>query len=154
MYTHAPKDYACPFCRIVDRIEDDFVDTKQQDVFYRDAYITAFVSSHWWPNNDWQVLIIPNKHIENIYSLPDSLSNRIHAFEKKVAIALKELYWCDGVSSRQHNEPPANQDVFHYHVSVFPRYYNDRLYQLHEGKYKASEDKRLYYASKLKKYFE
>jgi histidine triad (HIT) family protein len=35
---------------------------------------------------------------------------------------------CDGVSTRQHNGPGANQEVWHYHLHVFPRYPNDGLY--------------------------
>ena len=34
----------------------------------------------------------------------------------------------DGTSTRQHNEPAGNQDVWHYHVHLFPRYEGDALY--------------------------
>jgi histidine triad (HIT) family protein len=30
---------------------------------------------------------------------------------------------------RQHNERGAGQDVFHFHVHVFPRWTGDRLYE-------------------------
>jgi len=153
MYNHAPKDYQCSFCKIVKGIEDNNVDTKQQDIFYQDEYITAFIASHWWPNIKGRVIIIPNKHIENIYSLPDELSNKIHAFEKRISLALKKLYKCDGISSRQHNEPAGNQDTWHYHLHIFPRYTNDNLYLSHDQKYKASEKERIPFAIKLKKYF-
>ena len=49
MYNHEPKNYKCPFCKIVKGIEDEHVITKQDDIFYQDKYITAFISSHWWP---------------------------------------------------------------------------------------------------------
>ena len=153
MFNHAPENYQCPFCKIAKGIEDDNTATKQQDVFYRDEYITAFISSHWWPNNKGHVIIIPNKHIENVYSLSDELSDKIHTFEKRVSLALKKLYKCDGVSSRQHNEPAGNQDTWHYHLHVFPRYTNDNLYQLHDKKRKTKEAERTPFAIKLKKYF-
>jgi diadenosine tetraphosphate (Ap4A) HIT family hydrolase len=35
----------------------------------------------------------------------------------------------DGTSTRQHNEPAGNQDVWHYHEHVFPRYDGDELYR-------------------------
>ena len=41
---------------------------------------------------------------------------------------MKAAYNCDGVSTRQHNEPAGNQDVWHYHLHVFPRYAGDNLY--------------------------
>ena len=33
-----------------------------------------------------------------------------------------------GISTRQHNGSAGNQDVWHYHLHVFPRYPNDGLY--------------------------
>lgn len=154
MYDHAPFDYQCPFCKVAIGTEDDSLATKQSDVFYRDEYITSFISSHWWPNNKGHVLIIPNEHIENIYTLSDEMSSRIHAFEKRVSLALKEIYKCDGVSSRQHNEPAGNQDVWHYHLHVFPRFGNDNLYLLLDQKRATTPEDRLPFATKLKTYFE
>ena len=119
MYNHEPKGYVCPFCLIVKGIENEHLDTKQNDIVYKDEFVTAFIASGWWGNNKGHVIIIPNKHIENIYDLSSGLSHRIHDVEKKVALALKETYGCDGVSSRQHNEPCGNQDVWHYHLHVF-----------------------------------
>ncbi|WP_066496925.1 HIT family protein [Abyssisolibacter fermentans] len=128
MYNHEPENYNCPFCLLVKGIENENVLTKQGDIIYSDEFITAFISAGWWPNNKAHVLIIPNKHYENIYDLPNHLSSRIHELERIIAIALKEVYKCDGVSSRQHNEPEGNQDVWHYHLHVFPRYRDDNLY--------------------------
>ena len=128
MYNHEPENYQCPFCLVVKRIENEYVLTKQEDIVYSDEFITAFISAGWWPNNKGHILIIPNQHIENIYTLPNHLSTKIHEFERIIALALKEVYKCDGVSSRQHNEPDGNQDVWHYHLHVFPRYKNDKLY--------------------------
>lgn len=154
MYNHAPKNYVCPFCKIAKGIEDEHVITRKADIFYRDRFITAFIASHWWPNNKGKLLIIPNKHFENIYDLPESLSNKIHACAKKAAVALKEIYRCDGVSMLQHNEPAGNQEDWHYHLHVFPRYKNDRLYALYERKYLAPEKERKKFALKMRRYFE
>jgi histidine triad (HIT) family protein len=54
-----------------------------------------------WKNNKGHVLIIPNEHYENIYELPPLISAKIHDFEKEIALAFKEVYKCDVVSSRQ-----------------------------------------------------
>ena len=152
MYNHAPPNYICPFCLIVNGIENEHVYTKQDDIIYKDEFITAFISAGWWKNNKGHVIIIPNNHFENIYDLPNNISAKIHAFEKKVAIALKKVYMCDGVSSRQHNEPRGSQDVWHFHLHVFPRYRNDMLYQTDPEMSHPSE--RLEYAEKLRRYFE
>jgi len=151
LYSHAPEGYICPFCLIVEGIENEHVQTKQSDVIYRDEFITAFVNVATWGINKGNVIIIPNHHYENLYNLPSDYSIKIHDFEKKVAIAFKEVYKCDGVSSRQHNEPAGNQDVWHYHLHVFPRWKNDNLYAMERTT--TTIDERTVYAEQLKSYF-
>lgn len=83
--------------------------------------------------------------------MPSELSHKIHDLEKEIAIALKETYECDGVSSRQHNEPCGSQDVWHYHLQVFPRYKDDNFYKT-QGETSKPEE-RLVYAKRIKEYF-
>jgi histidine triad (HIT) family protein len=128
MYRHAPDRYNCPFCLIAGGGANHL--TTQDDVVYRDEAATAFVPCAGWPNNPGHVIIIPNTHIENIYEMPQELAGHIHDIARQVALAFKTTYRCDGTSTRQHNEPAGNQDVFHYHVHVFPRYTGDDLYRL------------------------
>lgn len=151
MYNHEPNNYICPFCLVVQGVENEHVLTNQCDIVYKDKYVTAFIGAGWWKNNKGHVIVIPNDHYENIYDLPDEVSARIHKVEKQVAIAFKKVYKCDGVSSRQHNEPCGDQDVWHYHLHVFPRYKGDNLY-LTKRELSESED-RIAYAEKLRKYF-
>lgn len=152
MYNHMPDNYVCPFCLVSQGIENEHVYTKQDDIIYQDFFITAFISAGCWKNNKGHVLIIPNQHYENLYDLPDYLSAKIHDFEKDVALALKKVYKCDGVSSRQHNEPCGYQDVWHYHLHVFPRYKNDNLYKTDREDLPPHE--RAVYAKKLREYFQ
>ncbi len=154
MYNHEPKGYHCPFCLLASGVENKNVLTKQDDIVYQDRLVTAFIASHWWPKNAGHVIIIPNKHFENIYDLPDNLSARIHKIERMVAIAFKAVYHCDGVSSRQHNESAGNQDVWHYHLHVFPRYKNDQLYEHHAQKQVANPEERKRYSKKIRTYFQ
>ncbi len=129
MYNHAPEGYACPFCLLIGSVENENVLSVQGDVVYRDDSVTAFVSSHQWPNNPGNVLVAPNQHHENLYDLPLHLVAPLHRVVRAVALAMKEAYRCDGVSTRQHNEPAGNQDVWHYHVHVTPRYVGDGFYR-------------------------
>lgn len=152
MFNHAPKEYDCPFCRVVKGHDLEAPYTKQSDVVYRDSWVTAFICARWWENNSGHVLIIPNQHVENLYDLPSALSIKIHDLERKVAIAFKYAYACDGTSSRQHNEPSGSQEVWHYHLHVFPRYREDDLYRSSHRMVPAEE--RLPYAEKLKAYFD
>ena len=128
MHSHAPKGYRCPFCQIASGIESENVLTRQSDIVYRDEILTAFIGSGQWPRNLGHVIIIPNAHYENIFDLPPELGEPIQRLARAVAFAMKHEYGCDGISTRQHNEPAGNQDVWHYHLHVFPRYVGDELY--------------------------
>jgi histidine triad (HIT) family protein len=129
MYNHAPEGYVCPFCLLIQGVEGQGVLTVQEDIIYQDDSVTAFVGSHQWPNNPGNVLVAPNQHHENLYDLPLHLAAQLHRVTRVVALAMKEAYRCDGVSTRQHNEPAGNQDVWHYHVHVTPRYVGDDFYR-------------------------
>ena len=95
---------------------------------YHDGAVTVFIPLHKWPNNPGHVVIIPNEHYENIYDLPLYLATKINECARAVALAMKATYVCDGISTRQHNEPDGGQDVWHYPLHVFPRYKGDLFY--------------------------
>jgi histidine triad (HIT) family protein len=90
--------------------------------------VVAFIASVQWPNNRGHVVVIPARHFENLYELPDHLGAPLLSATRRVAIALKSAYACPGTSTRQHNEPAGSQEVWHYHVHVFPRYPDDQLH--------------------------
>jgi histidine triad (HIT) family protein len=150
MYHHAPPGYVCPFCLIVAGVENDHVWTRQGDVVLRDELVTAFVSAGWWPNNAGHVIIVPNMHYENIFDLPLHCATAIHTAAQRIAVAFKQVYRCHGVSTRQHNEPAGNQDVWHYHLHIFPRYPDDQLYELINHRRRTTPDERLPYVERLR----
>ena len=53
--------------------------------------VTAFIGLYWWPNNPGHVIIVPNRHIENIYDLTPDIAVYVHELARQVAIAFKEL---------------------------------------------------------------
>ena len=128
MYNHEPENYHCPFCLLVKGINNEHVFSVQSDIIYHNESVTALISSHQWPNNHGNVIIVPNEHFENIYDLPVHFALEIHKIARMIALAMKEEYVCDGISTRQHNEPAGNQDVWHYHLHVTPRYDGDDFY--------------------------
>jgi histidine triad (HIT) family protein len=128
MYNHEPENYVCPFCNLISGIKHENVLSVQSDIIYHDAQVTGFVGSHQWPNNHVNVLVVPNEHYENIFDLPSQFSLAIFRLTKRIAYVMKSVYNCDGISTRQHNEPEGNQDVWHYHVHVTPRFKNDNFY--------------------------
>lgn len=152
MYSHQPANYECPFCAFLAGEETEY--KRKQDIVYQDDTVTAFISPKAWEKNPGNVVVIPNQHYENIYDIPDGQLAAVYQAVKKIATALKAVYGCDGTSTRQHNEPAGNQEIWHFHVHVFPRYHGDRLYQNHDTHHFVAPEKRLTYAEKLRKYFE
>ena len=151
MFNHAPPGYRCPFCAIAAGQEPVYCYTGADDVVLRTAHVTGFVSSHWWPRNAGHVILIPNAHHENIYDLPDTLGMWIFQASRQIAVALKQAYGCDGVSTRQHNEPDGMQEVWHFHLHVFPRYVADGLYVRTAERFFTTPAQRLPYAEKLRR---
>jgi len=152
LQSHQPLDYACPFCQIAQGIEQDDPWTKKSDIILQTESVTALISSRWWPNNPGHVLVIPNEHYENVYSIPDDLLHEVQSVGKRIALAMKAGYGCDGTSFRQHNEPAGNQDVWHYHLHVFPRYSGDDLYRM-RGRTTSPEERKPY-ADLLRRYLD
>lgn len=149
MVKHASDAFRCPFCALIAGTPCAGLQSVPQDIVYRDDLAVAFVASHWWERNPGHVLVVPVCHYENIYDLPDEVGARIFSVSRRVAIAVKRSYGCDGISTRQHNEPAGCQDVWHYHLHVFPRYENDRLYAAGGDKRLTSPEQRQPFAARL-----
>ncbi len=127
---HEPANYQCPFCEWLAGHENEH--KQNTDIVYQDAHVTAFVSPKWWTNNPGSVIVIPNIHTENIYSIDEHLLASIYSHVKAIAYAIRTTYpGCAGTSTRQHNEPDGNQSVWHFHTHVLPRYPGDALYENH-----------------------
>jgi histidine triad (HIT) family protein len=150
MYNHAPEGYKCPLCAIALKEEEKGPFFSPEDIVYSNAHVYAMVSAHQWPNNPGNVVVVPNNHYENIYDLPHQIAVHIQALAKEVAIAMKAAWKCGGISTRQHNEPAGNQDTWHYHLHVTPRYPGDDFYKTYaEAKALMAADDRARYASDL-----
>ncbi len=151
MYNHEPADYQCPYCGLIEGKETEY--NSKRDIVWEDEEVLAFISPKWWVNNPGNVIIVPKKHVENIYDIEDDLLSKIQVVAKRIALAMKETYECDGTSTRQHNEPAGNQAIWHYHFHVLPRWKDDDLYLNHLNKDFVSLERREVYAGKLKTYF-
>ena len=153
VYSHQPEGYRCPFCRLAVGEDLSAEHSKQADVVYRDGLVTAFICTAWWPANPGHVLVVPNDHYENIHAIPDDVLAAVQLVGKRVATALMTTYGCDGTSFRQHNGPGADQEVWHYHLHVFPRHIGDRLYARTYERRDTTAAERRPYADKLRAYF-
>ncbi|MFM6991928.1 MAG: HIT family protein [Rhodoferax sp.] len=88
----------------------------------------AVVSRSHHPRNAGSLLLCSLQHFENIYVMPETIGGHLFGVSKQLALALKQALQCDGVSTRQHNEPAGTQEVWHYHQHIVPRYAGDNFY--------------------------
>jgi len=153
VFNHEPESYACPFCRLVGGLDDEQRVNTQRDIVRRNGLATAFVAPRWWPNNHGHVLVVPDAHHENLYDLPADSGHAVHDLVREVAIGIRHTYDCVGTSVRQHNEPAGYQEVWHYHVHVYPRSAGDNLYGSQPDPGFVSAEVRQPYAQRLRDYF-
>ena len=152
MFNHATADYKCPICLGNRGIENEDTLLMQADLVYRDDLVNVWLNSFWIPTCEGHIIVVPNEHYENIYDMPNEVGHRIFEVIKKMSLAMKKTYGCDGITTRQNNEPAGNQHALHYHHHVFPRYIGDSFNVNLTKKSELSDPKlRKEYVEKLKK---
>lgn len=103
----------CIFCKIV---EGSIPSAK----IYEDEHVYAFMDI--MPVSKGHVLLIPKKHIENIYDFSEEEASRLFATAPKIANVLKSEFELVGMNLLSNNGAPAGQSVFHFHLHFIPRY--------------------------------
>jgi len=96
-------------------------------------------------------LVIPKKHYENIYEIPENVLEKIIIVTKKLAIIYKKALNVKAVNVLHSSGKEAQQDIFHFHIHLVPRYENDKLNLWYQSQpeVKANFDKIL---EKIKKF--
>ena len=154
MFNHAPSDYICPLCLAIKGIEGDKTMMKQADIIYKDDLVMGAINSKFVGNNPGHVIVVPVKHYENFYDLPETEVNRIMKIARQIAIAMKEIRKCDGVMLQQNNEPASGQHAFHYHLHIFPRFENDDFINAQKNVHVATYEERKIHSDAFKIYFQ
>jgi histidine triad (HIT) family protein len=100
------------------------------------------------------VLIVPNTHIANIFSIDEEVAAQMFKITTRIAKAVKKVFKPHGVDIYQCNGKCAGQSVFHMHIHVFPRERNDGYFRIYpEGCPKLADNKTLSkYKRELKKH--
>lgn len=102
----------CIFCKIIRGEIPSFK-------IYEDARVFAFEDIN--PILDGHTLIIPKRHAENIWEIPEDDLAAIHQVSKRIAGALRTALNPDGIACLQLNGRAVNQVVMHYHLHLIPR---------------------------------
>ncbi len=77
------------------------------------------------PATKGHALILPKQHYANIFEIPEKEVGEAFILAKKIAVIIKEKLNCDGFNIIQNNEKTAGQTVFHFHIHLIPRYFDD-----------------------------
>lgn len=92
---------------------------------YEDELVVGFLSLEQ-PNSN-KVLVVPREHVETLYDLSQEQAAAIFQATVKLARAVREASQCEGLNLVQSNGAAGQQDVFHFHLHILPRYPGDGI---------------------------
>ncbi|CAI2589214.1 Protein hit [Apilactobacillus kunkeei] len=104
----------CVFCKIIDGEIPSYT-------IYEDEYVKAFLDiSQATPGH---TLVVPKKHVANIYEYDEKLAEQVFSRIPKIARAIqKSAPDILGMNIVNNNGELAYQSVFHSHFHLIPRY--------------------------------
>jgi len=108
----------CVFCRIV-RGE------APADVVYEDDKAMAFMDIN--PATPGHTLLIPKQHFRNVFDLDEEVAAHLMRVAVRLAPVIKEAMGADGLNILNANERAAFQSVFHFHLHLIPRWFDDGI---------------------------
>jgi histidine triad (HIT) family protein len=108
----------CIFCHIIRK------EAPANEV-YEDQQVVVFLSNR--PVNEGHTLVVPKKHYENIFEIPEDEAAYLFRVAKRVAFAVRTAIATEGIRIVQNNGWAAGQVVFHLHVHVIPMEPNDNF---------------------------
>lgn len=116
------RQAGCPFCDIVAG-EDTSVRVVSQT-----HGVTVFLPDH--PATRGHVLVVPNEHVADAWSLGLGAARNLASEVLRVAGAARHALQPDGLNIIQSNGAAATQTVDHLHVHVVPRWADDDMGQI------------------------
>ena len=90
-----------------------------------DEHAFAFLDIH--PLTKGHCLVIPKKHSEDIFDIPEEDLHAGASMAKSLAEKCKKNLGATAVQLVNASGKDAEQSVFHFHLHVIPRYTNDGL---------------------------
>ena len=108
----------CIFCTIVEG-------KAPAEVVYEDEATVAFMDIN--PANPGHVLVVPRQHVRDVFGIDEETAAAVMRAAVRVARAIKAALQPDGVNLMQASGPAAFQSVFHFHLHVVPRWWDDSL---------------------------
>lgn len=112
------KNMDCIFCDII-------AGKSPASIVYEDDFVLGIMSLD--QPNPYKAMILPKDHVENIYDLTADQASKIFQAAVIVANGIKKASDCPGLNLVQANGAVGQQDVFHFHLHLLPRFENDSV---------------------------
>jgi len=94
---------------------------------YEDKYVLAFAPKKEDIITQGHMLIIPKKHFESIYDIPQKEMDHVMRAVKLIARKLRDKHKFEGINILHASGEVAQQSVPHFHLHLAPRKRNDGL---------------------------
>ncbi len=102
----------CLFCKIVNKEIDSL------KVFENDS-VYAFYDIN--PVSKYHTLVIPKKHYENLYDIPEKELAEIIKVVKKLVLRYRDKFGIKNVQIFNNSGKEAQQEIPHFHFHIVPR---------------------------------
>lgn len=107
----------CIFCKII-------AGEAEASLVYEDDLVMVFPPLH--PVNKGHLLIIPKKHAAYLADIDEGTAVHVMKVARKIAAAIRKSdYRCEGINLFLADGEAAEQEVFHFHLHVYPRFKGD-----------------------------
>ena len=107
----------CIFCKIV---KGDIPSYK----VYEDEYCFAFLDVQ--PISRYHTLVVPKKHYENLYDVPEDVYQQVMKATKNVVDMYRDKLGIVNTQLFNNSGPLTLQTVFHFHMHIVPRTEEDK----------------------------
>jgi histidine triad (HIT) family protein len=115
----------CVFCRIVDG-------QAEASIVFEDATTLAFIDVRQF--HPGHTLVVPKRHIPNLFDLDDDVAGDLARTLTRVARAVRDAFKPDGMNVWQSNGVAGGQEVFHLHLHILPRAENDGMLRFYPSR--------------------
>ena len=109
---------SCIFCAIADG-------RAPAEVVYEDEHTVAFMDIN--PAAKGHVLVIPKRHARDLFDVSEEDVQHVMRAVLRVARAIEKALRPDGLNLMHATRRAAFQSVYHFHVHVIPRWWNDGI---------------------------
>ena len=113
-----PSPDSCIFCAIA-------AGKAPAVVVHEDEHTVAFMDIN--PANKGHVLVIPKRHSRDLFEVETEDALHVMRTVQRVARAVDKALRPDGINLIQANRRAAFQSVYHFHMHVIPRWFDDGL---------------------------